>query len=334
MMTAAPNEQEWCSFGPFTVDLANRRLVRDGLAVEIEPKPFEILALLLAQPGSVVSYEGFKQALWPDIAVEVVPNLNTQVNKLRKALGETPDSRYILTKRGEGYFFNPGVPIQKLPPGDLAPSAPLAPTEHDHSVEGDSTRRIWLKRSLISVPTAVAAASLGVSLTNIRRGHLGPPTAYRVEGSTLIVTGRDNVELWRYTFSEPLQPWLYRNRDRSQDVCAFCDVDGDGRIETLFLAQPDRPGIGARLVCFDHRGRRLWDFEPTSSVLATTGERFPPHFISGRSRRSSLPTAKPHLSQLRALTTSATPVKSRYWMAGPGSWSANSGTEARSGSWP
>jgi DNA-binding winged helix-turn-helix (wHTH) protein len=317
MMTAAPNEQQWRSFGPFAVDLANRRLVRDGLAVEIEPKPFEILALLLAEPGRVVSYEGFKQELWPDIAVEVVPNLNTQVNKLRKALGETPDSRYILTKRGEGYFFNPAVPIQKLPPGDLAPSAPLAPTEHDGSVEADSTRRIWLKRCLIGVPAAVAGA-LGAAVPFLWRAYGGAPTAYRVEGSTLIVTGRENLELWSYTFPEPLQPWLYQERDRS--ICAFCDTDGDGRVETLFLAAPDRRGAGARLFCFDYRGRKLWEFEPKSSVLARTGERFPPPFHI----RTFAPLKPAHSKTAFVAVTSphhvTTPVKSRYWMAGPGSW--------------
>src|SRR5208337_5217978 len=94
-------------FGPFTVDLASRELCNNGRKIPLQEKPFQILALLLEQPGEVVTREEFQQKLWPsDTFVDFEHGINTAVKKLREALEDHADEpRYIGTLQKHGYRF-------------------------------------------------------------------------------------------------------------------------------------------------------------------------------------------------------------------------------------
>ena len=99
-------------FNGFTVNLTSKILLKGESVVEVEPKPFQMLEMLLEEPGRVVSPAEFKSRLWPDVTVEITQNINTQIGKLRKALDESAEQAfYILTKRREGYSFNPDVHV-------------------------------------------------------------------------------------------------------------------------------------------------------------------------------------------------------------------------------
>ena len=93
-----------------------------------------------------------------------------------------------------------------------------------------STRRHWLRYGVIGVAgVAPGAAMLAPKLW--RQLHQ-PASASRIEGATLIVSGRGNAELWRHTFAEEMISEL----DTPERGRVFADLDGDGRTETLFLA--------------------------------------------------------------------------------------------------
>src|SRR5580658_8470509 len=93
-------------FGTFEVDLESRELRKHGLYVRLEEKPFQILELLLEQPGRVVTRRTLRQKLWPDTHVGYDQNLNTAVNKLRDLLGDSAQSsRFIETLPRLGYRF-------------------------------------------------------------------------------------------------------------------------------------------------------------------------------------------------------------------------------------
>lgn len=85
-------------FGPFVVDMAERRLLNDGEPVPLTRKTFETLLVLVENHGRVVDKEYLMKQVWPDANVEMA-NLTQTVFMLRKALGGS----YIGTVPGRGY---------------------------------------------------------------------------------------------------------------------------------------------------------------------------------------------------------------------------------------
>ena len=92
---------ELYEFGEFRVDPHARLLSRREEVVALTPKAFDLLLLLIRHSGEVISKDELMKAVWPDSFVEE-SNLTQTVFMLRKALGETPGQRYILTIQGRG----------------------------------------------------------------------------------------------------------------------------------------------------------------------------------------------------------------------------------------
>jgi cholera toxin transcriptional activator len=94
-------------FGVFELDLAAGELRKSGARLRLQEQPFQVLALLLERAGDVVTREELRQKLWPaDTFVDFDHSLNTAVNKLREALGDSASSpRYIETLARRGYRF-------------------------------------------------------------------------------------------------------------------------------------------------------------------------------------------------------------------------------------
>ena len=65
-----PPENDVFRFDEFEFDPSRRLLTRNGVPVSLLPKPFEILAFLVLNPGRVVSKEELIRAVWPDSFVE------------------------------------------------------------------------------------------------------------------------------------------------------------------------------------------------------------------------------------------------------------------------
>ncbi len=93
------------AFGPFVLDGANRRLVRDSTPVAITARVFDILVVLVRHHGRPIDKETLIERVWGDLAVEE-GNLTRNVSTLRKVLGEAPDDhQFIVTLPGRGYQF-------------------------------------------------------------------------------------------------------------------------------------------------------------------------------------------------------------------------------------
>ncbi len=93
------------AFGPFVLDIANRRLVRDGAPVPITARVFDILVVLVQHCGRPVEKDTLIERVWGNQAVEE-GNLTRNVSTLRKLLGEAPDDhQFIVTLPGRGYQF-------------------------------------------------------------------------------------------------------------------------------------------------------------------------------------------------------------------------------------
>ena len=92
-------------FGPFRLDPEERLLLRDGEGVPLTPKAFDLLLVLVEQPGRLLEKDVLMKAVWPDSFVEE-NNLADNISRLRKALGEGENgTKFIETIPRRGYRF-------------------------------------------------------------------------------------------------------------------------------------------------------------------------------------------------------------------------------------
>src|SRR5690348_4000525 len=94
-------------FGVFEVDLRSAELRKQGVRIKLQEQPFHVLTVLLQRPGDVVTREELRNENWPaDTFVDFDNSLNTAINKLREALGDSADNpRFIETLPRRGYRF-------------------------------------------------------------------------------------------------------------------------------------------------------------------------------------------------------------------------------------
>jgi len=92
-------------FGPFRLDLQRRVLYRGEVLVPLGARALDVLCVLAAAPGKLVTKDELMAQAWPGVIVEE-NNIQVQVWALRKALGKDRDGRdYIVTVPGRGYRF-------------------------------------------------------------------------------------------------------------------------------------------------------------------------------------------------------------------------------------
>src|ERR1700674_4561337 len=102
---APPSGPRFVHFGPFQIDQQRQEVTRNGSRLKLQGKVYQVLLTLLEKPGEVVTREELRMRLWPaDTHVNYDANVNTTVNKLRQALGDSSDKPlYIETIPRKGY---------------------------------------------------------------------------------------------------------------------------------------------------------------------------------------------------------------------------------------
>jgi TolB-like protein/Flp pilus assembly protein TadD len=93
-------------FGPFRLESAERRLLRQGELIVLTPKVFDLLLALVERSGHLVSKEELLRNVWPDSFVEEA-NLSVNISALRRAIGDghQGSEKYIETIPRVGYRF-------------------------------------------------------------------------------------------------------------------------------------------------------------------------------------------------------------------------------------
>src|SRR5260370_29251011 len=94
-------------FGPFQVDLASGELHKHGVRLRLQEQPFQILVMLLENPGEVVTRDELRNKLWSaDTFVDFDVGLNNAVLRLRNAMGDSAAAPlFIDTLPRRGYRF-------------------------------------------------------------------------------------------------------------------------------------------------------------------------------------------------------------------------------------
>ncbi len=100
-----PADRGAYQFGPFQLDVRERRLARGTEVIPLRLKVFDTLRVLVENAGQLVTKQELLDAVWPDTAVEE-NNLTHNIAVLRKALGEKATGQhYIETVPRVGYRF-------------------------------------------------------------------------------------------------------------------------------------------------------------------------------------------------------------------------------------
>jgi DNA-binding winged helix-turn-helix (wHTH) protein len=155
-----PGESATFEFGPFRLDPAERRLLRDGASVPLTPKAFDLLVYLVERHNHLVEKSELMSALWPDTVVEDA-NLAFNVSALRKALGDGhEDAKFIETVPTRGYRF----------------VARVIETRAGGALQEPGSRRWQLTAVAIVGLTALATAVLWTTGL-VRRSEEGVPRA-------------------------------------------------------------------------------------------------------------------------------------------------------------
>ncbi len=106
-MPSSNREARLLRFGVFEVDLTAGELRKNGARIRLQEQPFQVLTALLQNAGQVVTRDELREKIWPaDTFVDFDHSLNTAVNKIREALGDSASSpRFVETLARRGYRF-------------------------------------------------------------------------------------------------------------------------------------------------------------------------------------------------------------------------------------
>ena len=92
--------------GQIEIDPERRSAKRDGVTVELTVKEFDLVELLMRNPGKVYSRENLLNLVWGYDYQGDIRTVDVHIRRLREKLEKQPNSpEYIITKWGVGYYF-------------------------------------------------------------------------------------------------------------------------------------------------------------------------------------------------------------------------------------
>jgi DNA-binding winged helix-turn-helix (wHTH) protein/Tol biopolymer transport system component len=149
-------------FGPFELDIQVGELRKSDTRLKLQGQPIQILEMLLAKPGQLVTREEIQERLWPaDTFVDFDHSLNTAIKKLRQALGDEADApRYVETLPKRGYRFIGKVELEQLADAPFAPVASkVVSPEIKAALPADGMRHVLGGRVLAGCAIALTACA-------------------------------------------------------------------------------------------------------------------------------------------------------------------------------
>src|SRR6266446_2077711 len=231
-------------FGVFEVDLRSGELHKHGIKIKLHDQPFQVLAMLLENPGELVTREQLHQKLWAaDTFVDFDVGLNSAIKRLRDALGDSAESpRYIETLPRRGYRFIASVEdaIPAIAPGpqpSIGTRQAEAASVAKPAEEAPTAAKAGLRpRSLWGLGLAAAAGLALLLALNL------PSLHHRVQGTTIPLKIRSLAVL----------PLENLSRDADQEYFA------DGMTEELITDLGKIAGLRviSRTSSMHYKGRR------------------------------------------------------------------------------
>jgi len=155
-------------FGRFELSADTGELRKDGVRLKLSGQAIQVLSMLVANPGQLVTREELQQKLWPGASYgDPEHGLNAAVNKLREALGDSAtEPTYIETLPGRGYRFIVQVEsgLLQLPPNQDETDQVISRDASGHS-------RLWTRVpawARLGIAAALLCAVLAISYFALR----------------------------------------------------------------------------------------------------------------------------------------------------------------------
>jgi TolB-like protein/DNA-binding winged helix-turn-helix (wHTH) protein len=158
-------------FSDFQFDLWAGELSRNGIRIKVPLQSIQLLELLVGRPGEVVTRAEVQKKLWPNSTiVEFEHSINTAMNRLRQALGDSADSpRFIetLPKRGYRFMMSVETLLEAVPAaGSFLEGSPISVMER--SGQPDERPRRWPLALAGGAVSAVVAVLLALNVAGLR----------------------------------------------------------------------------------------------------------------------------------------------------------------------
>ncbi|WPN76745.1 ATP-binding protein [Pseudomonas germanica] len=183
-MSLSPNQA--LGFGPYRIHPGQRLVLEGEQPLRLGRRAMDILLILLAHAGEVVSKQQLMAGVWPDSVVEDI-NLRVHMAALRKALGDgQAGQRYIITVAQRGYsFVAPVLPqsMEERPVGDAGGR---------HNLPLRRTRMIGRQALVDSLMTQLPRQRC---ITLVGPGGIGKTTVALRVAEQLIGHYRDGIRL-------------------------------------------------------------------------------------------------------------------------------------------
>ena len=160
-------------FGPFQVDQQRQEVTRNGTRLKLQGKVYQVLIALIEKQGDVVTREELRVRLWPaESQVNYDANVNTTVNKLRQALGDSSDKPlFIETVPRKGYCL-----IVQPEFADAPLATTRAPLNGSHGQVREAAKApsptksdLWITLGVIAL--IIAGMLLGAGITRLWIAH-------------------------------------------------------------------------------------------------------------------------------------------------------------------
>ena len=174
--SSAPSTRRYIRLGPIQVDLQKEEVTKNGSRLKLSGKPYRALVTLLERPEQIVTRDTMRACLWPSHkTVEYNTNVNTTINKLRRALGDSSlNPLYIATIPQKGYALigHPEVSDHPKPsdlPEEVPGADPMQPRLLNEQLPVTSTRlpgpafRFWSISWALALILIGMLAGIGIS---------------------------------------------------------------------------------------------------------------------------------------------------------------------------
>jgi len=114
-----PEEEDELVSGALRLDLKRHRATVDGQPIDLTPKEFDLLRLLMTRRGETIDRDRLLGEVWGYEAAGGTRTLDVHIRRLRQKIGDDPlDPTYIETVHGVGYRFRDDSPAGPDGPGD------------------------------------------------------------------------------------------------------------------------------------------------------------------------------------------------------------------------
>jgi adenylate cyclase len=222
-------------FGGFELDTDSRELVKQGVKARLQEQPFQILQILLEQPGRVVTRDELQRRIWSsDTFVDFDRGLYNAIKKLRESLDDSAENpRFIETLPRRGYRFiaavtkNDGLvgqaaqtSVAVLPFINMSPDA-----ENEFFAEGITEEIINVLSQIGGLHVAARTSSFFFKGKHADMRLVGEQLNVRtvVEGSVRKVGDRLRITAQLVNVADGYHLWSERYDREMKDVFAIQD---------------------------------------------------------------------------------------------------------------